>query len=167
MDWATGTKAGNDAATLAIGHRTTDGKAVVDLVQAWEPPFSPASVAEDASNLCTRYRVSAVTGDRFSQGFTDEACRQAGLWYRASEQDKSQLYVQFAGAMNAGQVALLDQPDLLREIRGLERRRTPTRDRVDHRPGAHDDRANAVAGVVAQLTRARTGGVGTMYVDWL
>jgi hypothetical protein len=37
----------------------------------------------------------------------------------------------------------------LAELRGLERRRgTAGRDRVDHRPGSHDDRANSVAGVV-------------------
>jgi hypothetical protein len=38
---------------------------------------------------------------------------------------------------------------LLAELCGLERRRGVVgRDRVDHRPGSHDDRANAVAGVV-------------------
>jgi hypothetical protein len=35
---------------------------------------------------------------------------------------------------------------LLRELRGLERRRgTSGRDRVDHRAGQHDDRANSAA----------------------
>ena len=40
-------------------------------------------------------------------------------------------------------------PDLLRELRGLERRRGATgRDRVDHAPGQHDDRSNAAAGAL-------------------
>jgi len=40
---------------------------------------------------------------------------------------------------------------LLRELRGLERRRSSAgRDRVDHRPGAHDDLANAVAGAIVK-----------------
>src|SRR5207245_2093872 len=46
-----------------------------------------------------------------------------------------------------------DLPDLLRELRGLERRRGTGRDRADHRPGAHDDVAAAVAGVVAMLAQ--------------
>ena len=38
---------------------------------------------------------------------------------------------------------------------GLCRRGSSGRDRVDHPPGAHDDRANAVAGVVHARVRAR------------
>jgi hypothetical protein len=48
---------------------------------------------------------------------------------------------------------LLDVPDLLRELRSLERRRGSSgRDRGDHRPGSHDDLANAVAGLVSLLS---------------
>jgi hypothetical protein len=166
MDWATGSKAGNDAATVAIGHREK-GTAILDALQAWLPPFSPAQVAIEASGLCSRYGISVVVGDRFSQGFTDEACRRAGLQYRQCDEDKSALYVAFAAGVNAGEVRLLDQPDLLREIRGLERRRTPTRDKVDHRPGAHDDRANACAGVIAQLLKVQRGGFSESFVHWL
>jgi hypothetical protein len=57
--------------------------------------------------------------------------------------------------VNARAVRLLDQPDLLRELRGLERRRGVSgRDRVDHRPGAHDDLAVAAAGVLSALVKA-------------
>ena len=52
---------------------------------------------------------------------------------------------------------LCDLAELLRELRGLERRHgTSGRDRISHRPGAHDDRANAVAEAIAaalQTTR--------------
>jgi hypothetical protein len=55
------------------------------------------------------------------------------------------------GEFRAGLTTLLD-PDvseLLRELRGLERHRGPSgRDRVDHRPGQHDDLANAAAGAL-------------------
>jgi hypothetical protein len=58
--------------------------------------------------------------------------------------------------VNSGQVVLLDDPALLRELRGLERRRgTSGRDRVDHGPGGHDDRANAAAGALVGALRAR------------
>jgi hypothetical protein len=61
--------------------------------------------------------------------------------------------------INAGLVELLDDAELLRELRGLERRRGSSgRDRVDHRPGAHDDRANAVAGLAHITASARAPG---------
>jgi hypothetical protein len=54
-----------------------------------------------------------------------------------------------------GSVELLDDAKLLKELRSLERRRGPSgRDRVDHRRGEHDDRANAVAGIVSLLGTA-------------
>jgi hypothetical protein len=58
--------------------------------------------------------------------------------------------------VNAGKVKLLDQPEVLRELRGFERqRRTAGKDMVGHRPGGHDDTAAAVAGVVAILASTR------------
>lgn len=63
--------------------------------------------------------------------------------------DRSALYLELLPLVNADRVRLLDVPDLLRELRGLERRRgTAGRDRVDHAPGQHDDRANAAAGAL-------------------
>ena len=46
---------------------------------------------------------------------------------------------------------------LIAQIVGLERRVSRAgRDSIDHAPGAHDDLADAVAGVVAMLTTAKT-----------
>jgi hypothetical protein len=78
------------------------------------------------------------------------------LGYRVADLDRSALYLELLPSLNAGAVELPDDARLLRELRGLERRRgSAGRDRVDHRPGEHDDRANAVAGVVALLGRPR------------
>ena len=54
-------------------------------------------------------------------------------------------------------VKLLDQPQLLRELRSLERKPGQQgHDKVDHRRGGHDDLANVVAGcaVFASLLNA-------------
>lgn len=151
VDIATGSKAGSDRTALGIAHAEPDGTAVLDLCVSWAPPFSPGAVAKEIANICARYGGAAeVTGDRFAQGFSDDLFRQAGLTYRQATQDKSAIYLAFAAALNTGTVRLLDQPELLREIRGLERRRGTTKDRVDHGrgAGAHDDRANAAAGAL-------------------
>jgi len=58
-------------------------------------------------------------------------------------------------ALNDENAAELDDAALLRELRGLERRRGQAgRDRVDHRPGQHDDRAVAALGAIVAAHRA-------------
>jgi hypothetical protein len=50
---------------------------------------------------------------------------------------------------------------MLREFRGLERRRGSSgRDGVNHRPGSHDDLANAAAGVLVHMAAAKRKGGG-------
>lgn len=78
-----------------------------------------------------------------------EGFRAHGIRYVPSTQDRSTLYLELLPLLNAGRLRLVDQPDLLRELRGLERRRgTSGRDRINHAPGQHDDRANAAAGAL-------------------
>jgi len=84
-----------------------------------------------------------------------EAFRSHGIEYDVAELDRSRLYLELLPVVNSGGIDLLDDAKLLRELRGLERRRGTTgRDRIDHHPGEHDDRANAVAGVVNELAHA-------------
>ena len=61
--------------------------------------------------------------------------------------------------VTSGSIEIPNDPKLLRELRGLERRRgTAGRDRVDHRPGSHDDRANSLAGVAWVVSQSLGGG---------
>lgn len=143
---------GKDAFTVAVGH--LDGeRAVLDVVRAWRPPFNPSGVIAEASDLLRRYGLQDVTGDRYAPGFVAEGFRAHGITYEASERDRSALYLELLPLVNAGAVSVLDVPELLRELRSLERRRGVSgRDRVDHRPGAHDDLANSCAGAVVLAT---------------
>jgi hypothetical protein len=104
------------------------------------------------------YRITETTGDRYAPGFVSEGFRTHGVIYRASERDRSTIYLDLLPPVNARRVLLLDDPESLRELRGLERKRGSTgRDRVDHRPGAHDDRANAIAGVLTLVALEQRG----------
>ena len=71
------------------------------------------------------------------------------------------MYLEFVPLVNSNTCWLLNVPEMLREFRGLERRRgSAGKDRVDHRPGAHDDLCNSAAGVlvnVAARARKRSG----------
>jgi len=150
VDAASGS--GKDAFTLAIAHPDGD-KAVVDLARAWNPPFNPSAVIAECADLLKRYRLYSTSGDRYAGGFTAECFRACGITYRPSELDRSQIYLECLPAVNARRAALLDRPDLLRELRGLQRSRGTTgRDRVDHRSGQHDDLANSVCGAISLLT---------------
>ena len=93
-----------------------------------------------------------------------ERFQQAGLAYRravhrppgATEDKpltKSDAYLATWPAFTEGRMHLLDHPQLLQEWKGLERRERPGgRVAIDHRPGMHDDLANATAIAVAMLT---------------
>jgi hypothetical protein len=137
---------GRDTFTVAIAHRQGD-RIVVDCLRAWTPPFNPTGVIAKAAALLKSYRCHAVTGDCYAGEWPREAFRSHGIEYRVAELDRSRLYLELLPIINTGTVELPDEAKLLRELRGLERRRgSAGRDRVDHAPGQHDDRANAVAG---------------------
>lgn len=144
-----------DAFTVSIGHRDR-ARLVIDVVRAWAAPFNPTGVVEEIGVLLRQYGVRSVTGDRYAGEWPREQFRARGIDYRTSELDRSALYLELLPAVNAGTLELPDDDKLLRELRGLERRRGAAgRDRVDHRPGQHDDRANAVAGVVSLIACER------------
>jgi hypothetical protein len=66
--------------------------------------------------------------------------------------------------INSRRIDLLDDARLLVQLVGLERRTARGgRDSVDHTPGAHDDLANAVAGLAAAARR----GTYDSSLDWV
>lgn len=152
VDVATGTKAGNDRWAVAIAHQEA-GVAVLDAVLAIAPPFSPSTAAKQTARLCSAYSLTTIVGDRFAQGFTGEGFAKVGLEWEPASVTKSDIYLQFAAALQSGTVRLLDLPEVLREARTLERRRGPTKDRVDHVRGARDDAVNVAAGALMLAAR--------------
>jgi hypothetical protein len=150
-----------DAMTLAIAHsERQDGHlvAVLDLVTARTPPFSPESVVKEFAKLLKAYGVHCVTGDRYSGEWCREGFARYGIAYMVSEQTKSQLYGEWLPLVTSQRVALLDHPKLVQEALGLERRTARGgRDSIDHGPQGHDDLLNAAAGA---LVLAAQGGAG-------
>ena len=141
-----------DEFAVAIGHRQAKD-CVVDVVRSWEAPFEPLAVVREAAVLLQRYRVKTIVGDRYAGEWPPEAFRQRGVKYEPCPIDRSQLYLELLAPVNARVVQLLDEPVTLRQLRCLERRTSPSgRDRVDHLRGAHDDRANVVAGLIFLLS---------------
>jgi hypothetical protein len=117
------------------------------------PPFSPEDVVLEFAALLKSYRITKVQGDRYAGEWPRERFREHGVTYEPAGKPKNDLYRDMLPAINSRQVDLLDDSRLIAQIVSLERRTARGgRDSIDHAPGAHDDLANAVAGVVAELT---------------
>jgi hypothetical protein len=151
----------SDSFTLAIAHADGD-TAVLDLVREVRSPFSPeAVVAEFAADL-KRYRISEVTGDAYAGEWPREQFSKRGIEYRVSERNRSEIYLELLPAVMSGGVELLDNPRLVSQLVGLERRVARSgKDSVDHAPGGHDDLANAAAGVLV-LVGSGAGAFGAL-----
>ncbi|MEX6506958.1 hypothetical protein [Jiella sp. M17.18] len=142
---------GGDSFTLAIGHLEGD-IATLDAVREIRPPFSPENAVADLSAVLKRYGVTEVTGDRWGGEFPPEQFRKHGITYSRAEKAKSDIYKDMLPLVNSGKVDLLDNDRLKAQLVGLERRTARGgRDSIDHAPNAHDDIANAVAGVLTLL----------------
>jgi hypothetical protein len=145
----------SDSFTLAIAH--LDGERVVlDCIRERKPPFSPEAVTTEFVEVLSAYGVGSVTGDRYGGEYPREAFRKRGIAYELSDKTASELFRALLPLMNSGSIELVDQPRLVDQIVNLERRVSRTgRELISHpmHAGAHDDLANAVAGVASLVTR--------------
>lgn len=156
---------GADEFTLAIAHAERD-VAVIDLVRGRRG--SPAEIVSEFAPILARYGVGQVYGDRYAGRWPKDEFAKHGVAYHTSEHDRSGLYLEFLAALNSGRVELPPCQVLQRQLAGLERRTSRGgRDSIDHTPGAHDDRANAVAGVVAHCRRRTEATVQTSFIRGL
>jgi hypothetical protein len=177
-----------DSFTLAIGHSERERGApqpitmadaeriaaqpksevaVLDAIREVRPPFSPEAVVAEFSELLKTYRCSAVTGDHYAGIWPAAAFAKCGIRYVTAEKPKSDFYRELLPLVNAGRVELLDVPRLAAQLVGLERRTARSgKDSIDHQPGAHDDVANVVAGVLVGLAAGGQGRVAVRIGTW-
>jgi hypothetical protein len=86
--------------------------------------------------------------------------RKQSITYLPADRPKSDLYRDVLPLLNSRRAALLDEPRLVAQLVGLERRTARGgRDSIDHAPGGHDDVANAVAGALVLVGAGNRGPV--------
>jgi hypothetical protein len=145
-----------DSFTLAVGHCEASGLAVLDAIREVKPPFSPDAVVKELADLLKGYGLSRVMGDNYAGSWPKERFAVHGIQYDPSPKNKSTIYQEFLPALNGQRVRLLDSARLTGQLCGLERRTARGgRDSIDHGPGAHDDVANSVAGVLTHILADR------------
>lgn len=163
----------SDDAALAIAHRTQDRIVVIDRLDRFRPPHNPHTVVAHMAMTLKSYGLTTVLGDAYSAEWSKTAFESHGIKYERAGQSvwtsgvprkvaktKSQLYVELLPMLHAAQIELPDDPTLVSQLAGLERRtRSGGKDVIDHGPNSHDDLANAIAGAAnyASQRRVRAG----------
>lgn len=158
----------NDDATFSVAHRDgASGRAVLDLCvrQAGRPPFDPRAAVRKFADAASEFRLTEVQGDAYA-GQTFRADFAAlGIAYKVvahplpnakGQPSASDFYEALEPKLNAGEVELLDVPELLEQLLTLIWRGS----KITHEPGGHDDFANsaAIALILAAPLRA--------VIDW-
>jgi hypothetical protein len=146
----------SDSMTLGIAHGENE-RAVLDCLREVKAPFAPDEVTAEFAMTLRSYGVTKVFGDRYAGEWPRERFRVHGITYLPAEKPKSDLYRDLLPLLNSKRVDLLDNPRLVAQLCGLERRTARSgRDSIDHGPGGHDDVINAAAGALVAVGRPRT-----------
>ena len=141
---------GGDSFTAAVCHLDRLTKRVLlDAVREKMPPFSPEGAISELAAFFKTYRIARITLDRWGGDFPAEQFRKNGISCDPSAKTKSDIYREFLPTLNSGQVELLDNARLIKQLLALERRiARGGRETIDHPPAGHDDIINSAAGAV-------------------
>jgi hypothetical protein len=147
---------GADKFAAAWGHRAGD-QIIIDHVYQRRAPFDFSQVFGELACICRNFRVTEVCSDRYSIGALISECQRNGLTHKASDLDKSRLYLHALPQLTSGRVRLPDVPEIVSEFCSLERRTgSEGRDKVDARGGKPEDIANAISGCIWLLSQPMT-----------
>jgi hypothetical protein len=156
---------GGVADAYALGIASKDGdKIVLDCLVSRKAPFNPQSVTADMAKVAKQYGIGQVVGDRYSAQWAVQSWASHGIKYLHSDRDRSEIYLEMLPLFSAGRARLIDNPKLIGQLCALERRQTPTRDRVDHPARGHDDEANATAGAMALAAKGSGAVIGSCII---
>ena len=137
-----------DAMTMAIAHME-GSNVVLDMVREVKAPFSPDAVTKAFADDLKRWGLSSVTGDRYGGEWPAERFGAHGIEYKTSERSRSEIYLELLPLLNGRRVELLDNPRMINQLVGLERKTARGgRDSIDHAPNGHDDMINSAAGAL-------------------
>jgi len=127
-----------------------------DGIREIRAPFSPEAVVAEFAVLLARYGLRTVVREGYAGEGPRERFREHGVEYSVARRSKAELYAAVLPLINSGRVELLEEPPLVAQLSGLERRTAwGGRDSIDHGPGGRDDLANAVAGALVAAAEPR------------
>jgi hypothetical protein len=139
----------HDSFTICVGHREGE-RFIADVVRGKRPPFDPAQVVTEFAQLVRAdYRCRSIHGDNYSAEWAASAFTNAGVKFQRSDKSKSELYLEAIPSFTRGLINIPAHPQLVRELRLLERRTSRIgRDLVDHGKSGSDDYPNSLVGAL-------------------
>jgi hypothetical protein len=155
----------SDSMCAAVGFMDGD-LLVVSAIREIKAPFDPESATEEIAQMLVLYKIDKTVGDRYSGQWCAQAFEKRGIKYEHAELNRSQLYLELLPRVNAKTIRLLDHSRAINQICMLQRRTTRGRnDTIDHPDGAHDDIANAIAGLCGLASAKRSSYDSSL--DWV
>ena len=133
-------------------HWLADGTVVVDKVARWAGtknfplPFEP--VLDQIKKILESYGINSVTGDQYYCDAIGEHLLKSGIVYKVfnfGSQTRGKLSAQLKHLLVQGKIEILDDVELLRELRNLREEKTPRRQIDVRRTTGNDDTAVALA----------------------
>jgi hypothetical protein len=92
------------------------------------------------------YKLSKVTGDKYSGEWVRQAFQDQGISYEVAELTASEYFLELIPFVNQGNIELLDDPQQTRQIVMLEMEKSRSgKESLGHPQGQHHDRANSLA----------------------
>jgi hypothetical protein len=112
---------------LAIAHRTSEGLIVLDYVTRWtgskQAPLGFERVCREIADILRGYGINNVQGDQYAAAAIQQEFLKLGISYREvtfNRKTRPQLFNNLKHLLLQRKIELLDQPELLRQLRSLE-----------------------------------------------
>ncbi len=150
---------GDDFA-FAIAHRSPDGTIILDYAATWtgtrEEPLGYEWVCREIARILKRYGLNVVVGDQHCAAIIQQEFLKLGISYEEKtfgSGTRLDIFGNLEHLIKQQNIQLLDKPELLRQLRALEKHKT-VRGNIDVRPAydVKDDLAVAVALAVFKLS---------------
>jgi phage terminase large subunit-like protein len=147
VGWVDMSGGSSDEAVVAVAFQHPETKRGVLAcleAQTGKPPFNPRAAVHKFAGILREYGLTSVMGDAYAGQTFRLDFAEHGIEYKVSPLTTAAIYDAFEPKLNAGEVELLDQPEMTEQYLTLVVRGS----RIDHQPGDHDDRACAASGAL-------------------
>jgi len=143
------------SSALAISHRASNGKVILDLLKEIISPHIPKVAVKLFADTLKHWKIETLTLDRFAGEWTSSAMRDEGIMTLNSELSKSEIFLAFLPQICNQNIELLDSKRLIGQFKNLERKpRAGSPDLITTGlSGKLDDLANVAAGSCLLSTR--------------
>jgi hypothetical protein len=145
---------------FAILHRSDDGHITVAYTARWsgtrKNPLNCDSVCAQIKDVLRRYEINSLIGDQYCFPVLKDRFRQLEIFYREisfGSHTRASIYGNLRQLIAQQKITIVEEPELLRQLRYLEEIRSPNGN-IDVRPpgSSKDDMAIAVALAASELS---------------